>query len=414
MPNRELSIHRNDEKIAYLFDQGADDWQLLYCAAEVNQRVSVRFPVREQAYQSKDVRAFMRNLLPGVELCRSAARLLGITPGNDLALISELCRETVGALRFYPSGNDLQGGGALRPLSDAELRNLFAVLPIDPLLTQIEGYRGSLPGEHHKLRVHVVNDEISLPLGATLSTHIVKPAYDDRRESLENESFCTALASALGLPVVELDFVRAPSNYLLIKRFDRSWDDGQIKCLHAEDFCQLALLQPENAFQREGGLSPADCVDLLRAYSIQPGVDIKYFIYWVIFNFLIGNGSANAKQLALVHSQEGPKLAPFYGLSCSHVYPTMNQNMGLHLGHEARPDWMIPARWREFAISAGVRPKYVLALLESLSAELIALVPQVEARWQQVNGYAGITGSIRKLIERRARQIVVSLQAEAA
>lgn len=395
--------------------EGPQEWQFVYDSdIDESRFISSRFPVQEKAYRSRDVRAFFRNLLPGVELGRQATKLLGLTAGNDLALLSELCRESLGDLQIFPAGEAPLESGQLRHIKDLELRNLLAAMQIDPFLTRIEGYRSALPGEHAKLAVRLVDDGVALPLGDELSSHVIKPAYRDRRESLENESFCTALAAALGMQVVELKLVHGSTNYLLIERFDRSLQNGRCQAIHTEDFCQLALLEPEYAFQREGGLSASECVDLLRSYSVQPGVDIKSLLRWLGFNFLIGNGQAHAKQLALIYTPEGPRLAPFYGLSATHIYPNMNPNMALHLGNEARPDWMIPARWREFALSAGIRPKYVLQVLEEVAAELVAIASKVEARWQQENGYAEVTRSIRKLVERRARQIAVSLQAEAA
>ena len=412
---RELLIYRGDEKVAYLFEQGTDNWQLVYDNnAGIGRSVSVRFPFREQAYCSQDVRAFFRNLLPAPQLCRMATRQFGFTPGNDFALVGELCAETVGAVAIRTSEIGVEKIGQLREINDEELRNIFAAMAFDPLLTRIEGYRTSLPGGHPKIAVRLHDNQVCLPLGDELSTHVIKPASEDRRESLENESYCMSLAAALGLPVVNASLVHGVSNYLLLERFDRVMDNDQPSCVHAEDFCQLALLQPENGFQREGGLSAVECVDLIRAYSVQPAVDIKRFLHWLIFNFLIGNGHATAKQLTLIHSSDGPKLGPFYGLSSTHVYPQMNPNLAMNLGAEARPDWMIPARWREFAKSAGIRPKYLLGLLENLSAELVTLIPDVEASWQQLNGYAEIISAIRKMIEQRARQLVVSLQAEAA
>ena len=415
MSHLELSVFRERRHCGYLVQEGSQDWRFVYNnALDERQFIGSRFPIREKAYVSRDVRAFFRNLLPGPELSRRASELLGLTPGNDFALLSELCRDTTGGLQIVPAGEAPLHFGQLRHIQEAELVNIMSAMQIDPLLTRIEGYRVALPGEHAKLAVRLDQEGIALPLGDELSSHLIKPAYRERRESLENESFCTALAAALGMPVVKLKLIHASSNYLLIERFDRTFQNGVCSAIHVEDFCQLSLLEPEYAFQREGGPSATECVELLRNYSVQPGLDIKQFLRWLGFNFLIGNGRAHAKQLALIYAPEGPRLAPFYGLSSTHIYPSMNPQMALHLGKESRPDWMIPARWREFAQSAGIRPKYMLRVLEELAADLIADAPKVEARWQQANGYAEVTRNIRTLVERRARQIAVSLQAEAA
>ncbi|MGR8948463.1 MAG: HipA domain-containing protein [Gammaproteobacteria bacterium] len=415
MAQSELAISLGSTKVAYLIDSGPDDWQLVYLSGiDKFHRVSLRFPVRPQPYGGKDVAAYFRNLLPSGDVRRAVAKQLGFTVGNDFALVGELCHETLGAFRVAPTDLLVLGGDARRELNDDELRNILAALALNPLLTRVEGYRSSLAGGQLKVAVQIEEDRMYLPLGHQRSTHIIKPAYADRRESIENESFCMLLAKSLNMPVVNTVMRHGATNYLLSERFDRRWDDGEVLMTHAEDFCQLVLLPPEHAFEREGGLSAPECVQLLRDYSVQPAVDIKNFLQWMVFNFLIGNGNASAKQLAFVHAENGPRLAPFFGLSSTHIYSNMNPNLAMAVGKEDRPDWLIPNRWREFATQARIRPKFVLQLLESFTIELVDIVPTVEAEWQQANGYAAITGSIRTMIERRARQLVVSLQAEAA
>ncbi len=41
---------------------------------------------------------------------------------------------------------------------------------------------------------------------------------------------------------------------------------------------------------------------------------------WVIFNYLIGNSDAHAKNISLLLLPEGPVLAPFYDLIPTRVY----------------------------------------------------------------------------------------------
>ena len=415
MLQSELALYLGNEKVAHLIDAGADDWQLVYeSSARPKQALSLRFPVRRRPYRGKDVVAYFQNLLPTGDLKRRVAKQLGFTVGNDFALFSELCREMLGAFRAFPPSFESLDKGEARELSDAELRNILAAMEINPMLTRVDGYRWSLPGEHIKLAIQAEKDHMYLPLGHQWSTHIVKPAYPDRRESLENEAFCMSLAKAVGLPITNTSFKQGLSNYLLIERFDRRSAGGEVMPVHAEDFNQLALIPPERVFEREGGLSATECVQLLRDYSVQPAGDIKQLIRWLIFNFLIGNGHASAKQLVLLYGTSGPRLAPFYGLSSTHVYAEMNPNMAMSLGAEERPDWLIPNRWREFGEHAGIRPQYLLQQLEAITIDVVESVRSVESQWQQDNGYAAITGTIRKLIERRARQLVVSLQAEAA
>ncbi len=410
----ELEIFHSGMKVGYLIENNRNDWRLAYLPVSnmPNQRVSMRFPNKENAFDGSNVVEFFRNYLPGPQLHRLIAEQLGFSAGNDFALVSELCAETFGALSLRPPDSGYFDQGELREINSEELRNIIAALRLNPLLTKVEGFRKSLPGGYAKIPVQSHNERLFLPLGNELSTHIIKTAVGDRRESLENESFCTNLAQALALPTANLTLRHGQLSYLLIERFDRHFHKDKIEMIHAEDFCQLSLLPPEKNYQREGGLTAAECIHLLRVYSVQPAVDIKLFLRWLMFNFFIGNGEAPAKKLSFLHTEQGPRLAPFYGLSSTHIYDHLNPRLAMRLGNEDRPDWLIPDRWREFADQAGIKAKYLLHMLESMSVEIAELVGEVEAAWRSLNGYAAVTTTIRKLIESRARQIVVALQAE--
>lgn len=410
----ELEIFHSGTKLGYLIENNRNDWRLAYLpiSDQQNKRVSLRFPFRELAFDGSDVVEFFRNYLPGPQLHRLITEQLGFSAGNDFALVSELCSETYGALSLRQPDSVYFEQGELREINSEELRNIIAALRLNPLLTKVEGFRKSLPGGFAKIPVQSHHDRLFLPLGGELSTHIIKTAEGDRRESLENESFCTRLAQALKLPTANLALRHGPLSYLLVERFDRRLKGNDIEMIHAEDFGQVSLLPPEKNYQREGGLSAAECINLMRTYSIQPAVDIKHFLRWLIFNFLIGNGEGTAKKLSFLHTEQGPRLAPFYGLSSTHIYEHLNPNLAMRLGKEDRPDWLIPDRWREFADQAGIKAKYLLQMLESMAVEVNESVAEVEAGWRSLNGYAAVTTKIRKLVESRARQIVVALQAE--
>ncbi|PKN17711.1 MAG: hypothetical protein CVU71_14875 [Deltaproteobacteria bacterium HGW-Deltaproteobacteria-6] len=59
------------------------------------------------------------------------------------------------------------------------------------------------------------------------------------------------------------------------------------------------------------------------AKSIRPAANRVALLRWAIFNFLIGNADAHAKNLAMIFTDRGPRLAPFYDLICTQVYPDL-------------------------------------------------------------------------------------------
>ncbi|HEX4916540.1 MAG TPA: HipA domain-containing protein [Limnobacter sp.] len=81
------------------------------------------------------------------------------------------------------------------------------------------------------------------PIGATPSTHILKPNHvdGDYPHSVINEWFIMRLAQRMGLdvPVVHRLYVPAPAPVYVVDRFDRVANPGQTERRHAIDACQL-------------------------------------------------------------------------------------------------------------------------------------------------------------------------------
>ncbi len=413
----ELEVRHGGEFIGHLVEEIGGGWAFVYSPAlqrhNPGQKVlSLNFPPREQPYRGDDLTALFRNLLPDGDIRRQLARKIGVSEGNDFGLLGAIAGDCPGALVLVGPGEPWLGESAVRPLTEPELRNVVAALPSHPLLLEVEGARFTLPGEHHKIPVRVVSGQIALTLGNTLSSHIAKPAKPGLRESVMNEGFCLELARELGLPTVNATVRHGPATLLLLERMDRHYIDGAWAAIHMEDFAQLMGVPPEQKFQREGGLGTRDCIECIKRYSVMPAADIRVFLRWLVFCYLIGNGGGHAKQLTMRHLPDGPRLSPLYGLMSTHVYPALNGRLAMSIGAEDRPDWIIPARWRELADEAGIKSAYVLSLVRELAALTPHSAAKVAEHFQREHGFASIIRQIRRLIELRARQILVSLEAE--
>jgi serine/threonine-protein kinase HipA len=83
---------------------------------------------------------------------------------------------------------------------------------------------------------------------------------------------------------------------------------------------------PDQKYESEGGPSLQQCFALLQGKSIRPAADRMALLRWTIFNFLIGNADAHAKNLAMIFTDRGPRLAPFYDLICTQVYPDLTES----------------------------------------------------------------------------------------
>jgi serine/threonine-protein kinase HipA len=255
-------------------------------------------------------------------------------------------------------------------LSDDELDAKIEEMPRRPLLTATEGVRLSLAGAQNKLPVFVQDGKIFLPLAASPSSHILKPKIPEFEDTVENEGFCMMLAKECGLPVPEVSIRAGKHRCLLVSRYDRTLLDGRLTRLHQEDFCQALGFSHNEKYQKDGGPGLKQCFDLLEEHSAEPILDKRNLLRGVVFNYLIGNADAHAKNISLLISEEGLRLAPFYDLMSTVVYRKLAKELAMKVGGEDRPDWIAKRHWERIAGEAAVTPKAIIEICAELGEVL--------------------------------------------
>ncbi len=367
--------------------------------------LSLSLPLQEATYDDDDARPFFANLLPESQVRDALARQLGISAQNDFAMLEAIGGECAGAVSLLPTEGTLSQQGEYRQLTDDELHQWISHLPQQPLLMG-EGIRLSLAGAQNKLPVFIENDHVYLPLGANPSSHILKPAIPGLEGTVDNEAFCMQLASRVGLVVPEASLRIGQDRLYQVSRYDRIiGSDGRIHRIHQEDFCQALSVPPDQKYEKEGGPSLAQCFSLIRQYSMQPLPDIKALLEWVMFNYLIGNADAHAKNLSLLIPKEGPRLAPFYDLLCTAVYPSLNERLAMRIGGEDRPDWVISRKWLVFAEEVDVKPKLIFKILREMSQAVLKQSYMLHKDCINQDAESKIISKIITIIEKRCRKV---------
>ena len=315
--------------------------------------LSRMLPLQAEVFRGKKARPFFAGLLPEAEPRRRIASILGISERNDFAMLERIGGECAGAVSLLPESVSppAPGESRLRKLSEAELRRIAAELPRRPLMVGEEGVRFSLAGAQDKLPVVMRDEQISLPLGNTPSSHIIKPEPERFPGLVANEFFCMTLAKAVGLNVaaVETRWV-GDTQCIIVQRYDRvPNDDGTITRLHQEDFCQALGFPPERKYQQEGGPLLRDCISLLRDWSTTPVLDIRDFVDGLIFNVLIGNADAHGKNYSMLYQGTSRRLAPFYDLVCTLAWPELSKTLSMKIGKGKSLNEIKPFHFQEMA-----------------------------------------------------------------
>lgn len=349
--------------------------------------------------------AFFANLLPEGRVRELVARHLGVSQGNDFALLDALGGECAGALVISRSPPDPRPH-SYRPLDEREIARLASRGRAFAETSGTAGIRLSLAGAQDKLAVKVAGADLLLPEGDAPSTHILKFANPDYKNLPENELFVTRLAERCDLPTVSAELrVIGKSRHLLVRRYDRVVEEaGAIRRLHQEDFCQALGVPPARKYEEEGGPRFDQCFALIDEASVEPALDTRALLRWLVFNLVVGNSDGHAKNLSLLLGAEGAtRLAPFYDVLSTAVYPKVATRLAMTVNGKSDAGQIAGKDWRALAKSIRVGSfieDAVHQLVEELPPKASRLAHDLDSEYGGLSGVA----SIIKVIQKRARR----------
>lgn len=377
--------------------------------------LSMSLPLQTDLFEDQQARPFFAGLLPEGQLRQLIARQFHVSRQNDFGLLNAIGGECAGAVRFMTPDSTLAVSGTdidIAWLSDAELIALLDELPARPMMAGHEGLRLSLAGAQDKLPVIFDGRRIGLPKNGTPSSHILKPAILKLTDTVINEAFCLALANAMGLKPASAQIHSVMGRqFLLVERYDRTFGaQGGRERLHQEDFCQALGIVPEMKYQSEGGPDLSQCFNLVRRATRPSAPQVIHLLDCVIFNALIGNHDAHAKNFSLLYRREAAVLAPPYDLLSTAVYPRLTQKMAMKIGSKYKFSELQQRHWQQFAAGAGLGWAQTRKRILTFAEALPLAARQVQS--SNADNFAGsdVVEKIISLIEQRclltARRLV--------
>ena len=387
---KRLHVYLNNVKVGFLSDTDQltftydPDW----LATGPGYPLSRQLPLNPEPMSGKAVRAFFSGLLPEAEPRERIASILGVSTGNDFAMLEGIGGECAGAVSLLPqdASSPDPSSGSLRWLDETSLASIIDRLPQRPLMAGEEGLRLSLAGAQVKLPVVLAEGggttgaRIALPLEGIPSTHILKPEPERFPGLAANEAWCMDLARKVGLKVAESQRRRIGTTpCLIVKRYDRVLaTDGKVQRLHQEDFCQALGFPAARKYQQEGGPSLTDCFDLIREWSSVPVIDIRDFLDAVIFGTLTGNADAHSKNFSFLYSGKERRLAPLYDQVCTLAWSELSKRLSMKIGTAATLSEVSPEHFRQLATSARLSWPLVRERVITMADRVAKTCPQLE------------------------------------
>jgi serine/threonine-protein kinase HipA len=354
--------------------------------------LSASLPLQAQPFDDRKARPYFAGLLPEGQMRRLIAQQFQVSGQNDFALLDHIGGECAGAVTFLEPGQALPvptHNDDVQWLSDNEVVAILDELPRRPMLAGKNGLRLSLAGAQDKLPVVFDGARIGLPLNGTPSSHILKPAIQAVEDSVINEGFCMALAQAMQLEPAKSKVHRVlDRSFLLVERYDRLIDaQGHRHRLHQEDFCQALGVVPESKYQNEGGPDLAQCFDLVRSVTRPSAPQVLRLLDYVIFNALIGNHDAHAKNFSLLYSGKATVVAPLYDVLSTAVYPTLTPKMAMKIGSKYKFSEIQAQHWDQFSESVGLSKAQAKRRILELARSLPATARKLQSETDR--GFAG-------------------------
>jgi serine/threonine-protein kinase HipA len=188
---------------------------------------------------------------------------------------------------------------------------------------------------------------------------------------------------------------------LLVERYDRFLDDGQLRRLHQEDFCQTLGVAPELKYQNEDGPTNADGFALVRKVTTPSAPNLLRLLDYIIFNCLVGNNDAHAKNFSLLYSQSGIQLAPLYDVLSTAVYPDLSDSMAMKIGSKYRFGELHPCHWAQMAEAAQLGAPQLKRRVLEIAGQLPNLAKRLQAKFEAKSWGHSILAQIVSLIEER-------------
>jgi len=352
--------------------------------------LSLSLPLRAEPYINDTPRPFFSNLLPEGEIRSLIAKIKQISERNDFKLLEAIGGECAGAVSIVPEYTALSTESDYIALSEQEVEDIIEENAIRPVLILKDELRLSLAGAQNKLPVYIDNDRFFLTFGIAPSSHILKPQSPYFGDMVQNEHFCMRLADIVSLTVPKSSIWKGKKHIAyIVERYDRiKVRDGIIERLHQEDLCQVLGCMPDQKYETEGGPGLSACCQILDKYSSQPILDKQALVKWVIFNYFIGNADAHGKNLSLIRQRDGSiRLAPFYDLISTKVYPEIEKKMAMKIGTETRFDWIMERHWQQMADQLDLKFTYLKKLLMEMAEALeTAMIEIADSITLEYNG----------------------------
>ena len=310
--------------------------------------------------------AFFAGLLPEGRRLYAISSRIKTSIDDDLGLLLEIGADLIGDVQILAEQSDqIADRETLWLPRDTTTLNFSQIRE-----EQFGGKASGVPGVQDKVSSKMLNARARW---ANVD-YILKLNPTDVPFAVENEAFFLALANRCGIKTAPNKTLtdEKGDHALLLQRFDRiATDEGRTR-LAAEDGCQVAALYPAAKYNIDFIEMSQNLINLCAASSIA-GLSL---FNQIVFNWLIGNGDAHAKNFSILEAPTGEwKISPAYDLLCTRFYDDRNMALALDGKDSAWSRKQLVESAGQLMVSAKAAEKVIdkqLSLLSDLPDQIIS------------------------------------------
>ncbi|WP_066407625.1 type II toxin-antitoxin system HipA family toxin [Bordetella ansorpii] len=342
-------------------------------------------PLQAGIQDAPGVYVFFENLLPEGDQRRLASMRYKVS--SVFGLLRVAGGDTAGAVVLLPEGT-LPSAPVYQRLTweevdallHADARNVKLRERIQADAQRFPAPRVSISGAQLKMLLSLDEQGKPMrPMGSTPSTHILKP--DIVRSDINvfasaaNETLVMMAARLCDLPVAAVAY-QSVVKACLVERNDRTLRaDGTLERHWQADFCQMLGMPSDVKYEADGGPSFADCFALVKRESVRPGVDQRLLLRWLFFNLYVGNNDSHAKNLSMLATPGGLRLAPFYDLMSTRVYPGLGEAFAFAIDGQTQPGQIGASHLQSLAGTLGITPRYLMTIARDMAVRVETAIP---------------------------------------
>lgn len=402
-----------------------DDW----LASDRSFPISLSIPLSDRLWTGDAIASVFDGLLPDDRTVRETIAARG---GADSAgifdLLAAIGRDCVGVLRFVSEGTDPGDPAQMkyRPINDDEIARRLAALARAPLGMAVhrlgdhadddhddEDFRISIAGMQEKTAFLYAEKGWQLPLGATPTSHIFKPAMRegpngaDFSDSPWNEWLCLTICDALGLPAASAEVMHFDDKpVIVVERFDRRWQDGVLYRLPQEDLCQAFGVPPSRKYESDGGPGILAVLEFLNQAAAPRADRLIFFKAQIVF-WLLAAIDGHAKNFSVFLTPGGLSLTPLYDVMGADPYPEISPQrvklaMAIGDNRHYRVRDVVPRHFYQTGRKAGFANEDIAELFGDLKGALDAALTIAATAAEKANMPTRTRDAIIEGVHRRA------------